>query len=203
MTAALVVLVASLLLISPRARQAVADFLGVAGIEIEFELELEPPIGEGLGLGGPVSLEEASDSVGFGVSVPSVLDEPDGVYLSDGRVNMVWKGQETLPAAGNTGVGLLYIQFASGVGSDGFVKALGPETVVLSIEVSGSTGFWIEGAPHIISYEDASGNRLEETTRLAGNVLMWDAGGVTHRIETMEGLEETLQVAESIELFAN
>ena len=36
-TALLLVLVASLLLFSPRARQSVADLLGVAGIEITFD----------------------------------------------------------------------------------------------------------------------------------------------------------------------
>lgn len=198
-TAVLVFLVASLLLLSPQARQAVADFLGVAGIEIEFEPELEAPIGEGLGLGGPVSLEKAADSVDFSLSVPEVLDEPDAVYLSDGRVNMVWKGQETLPAAGDTGAGLLYSQFASGPGGEGFVKALGPDSVVVPIEAAGSTGFWIEGAPHVISYEDGAGRRVEESTRLAGNVLMWESGGVTHRIETMVGLEDTLRIALSVE----
>lgn len=198
-TATVVVLVASLLLFSPRARQAVADFLGVAGIEIEFEPELEAPIGEGLGLGRPVSLERAVESVDFDVSVPEVLGEPDAVYLSARRVSMVWKGQESLPAAGGTGVGLLYSQFAFGTGGDGFLKAVGPDSVVVPIEVSGSTGFWIEGSPHIINYEDALGIRLEETTRLAGNVLMWEAGGVTHRIETVEGLDDALAFASSIQ----
>lgn len=202
-TAALVIMVASLLLFSPQARQAVADFLGVAGIEIEFEPELEEPIGEGLGLGRAVVLEEAAETVDFNISVPTALDEPESVYLIDGRVNLVWEGRETLPAAGDTGVGLLYSQFRSDTSGDGFIKGLGPDTVVVPIEAAGSTGFWIEGAPHVITYEDGTGRRVEESTRLAGNVLMWEAAGVTHRIETVLGLEETLRIAESVEPFAN
>jgi hypothetical protein len=59
---------------------------------------------------------------------------------------------------------------------------------------------WSEG-PHVITTVDESGRRIEET-RLAGNVLMWESDGVTHRIETAVGLEETLRMAESVEPIA-
>jgi len=197
-TAALVVLVALLLVLSPQAREAVADLLGVAGIEIEFGPELEETVGAGLGLGLQMSLEEAVGTVGFPVSIPDHLGEPDGVYLFEGRINMVWQGGETLPAAGDSDVGLLYSQFEfDGVG-DRLVKGLGPESVVIPTEVAGWSGFWIEGPAHVISIEDASGRRVEETLRLAGNVLMWETDEVTHRLETMLGLDEALGIAESM-----
>jgi hypothetical protein len=197
-TAALVVLVALLLVLSPQAREAVADLLGVAGIEIESRPELEETVGAGLGLGLQMSLEEAVETVGFPVSIPDELGEPDGVYLFEGRINMVWQGGETLPAAGESDVGLLYSQFRfDGVG-DRLVKGLGPESVVIPTEVAGWSGFWIEGATHVISIEDASGRRVEETLRLAGNVLMWETDEVTHRLETMLGLDEALGIAESM-----
>jgi hypothetical protein len=197
-TAALVVLVALLLVLSPQAREAVADLLGVAGIEIEFRPELEEPVGAGLGLGRQVSLEEAVASVDFPISIPDQLGEPEAVYLFQGRINMVWRGGETLPAAGDSDVGLLYSQFRfDGVG-DRLVKSLGPESVVIPTEVAGRSGFWIEGATHVISIEDASGRRVEETLRLAGNVLMWETDEVTHRLETMLGLDEALGIAESV-----
>jgi hypothetical protein len=202
-TATLVALVALLLLISPQARQAVATLLGVAGIEIEFEAELAEPIGEGLGLGLAVGLEGAADSVDFIVSLPEVLGQPNDVYFSDrpngGRVNMVWEGNESLPAAGATGVGLLYSQFRGGLNGERLIKAVGPDSHVVPVEVDGSSAFWIEGAPHLVSYVDVSGTLVEETTRLAGNVLMWEIGGVTHRIETVETLPEALRIADSIQ----
>jgi hypothetical protein len=196
--AASVILVALLLVVSPQAREAVADLLGVAGIEIEFRPELEEPVGSDLDLGRAVSLQEAVESVGFPVSVPELPGEPDGVYISDGEVNMVWEGGETLPAAGDTGVGLLYSQFQAETGGDTSVKAVGPETTVLAVDVAGWRGWWIEGSPHVISTEDASGRRVEQTLRLAGNVLMWETDDVTHRLETMLGRGEALRIAESM-----
>ena len=197
-TAALVMLVALLLVLSPQARKAVADLLGVSGIEIEFMPELEEPVGAGLGLGREVSLEEAVASVDFPVSIPDQVGEPDGVYLFEGRINMVWRGGESLPAAGGSDVGLLYSQFRfDGVG-DRQAKSLGPESVVIPTEVGGWSGFWIEGATHVLSIEDASGRRVEETPRLAGNVLIWETDEVTHRLETMLGMDEALGIAESM-----
>ncbi len=199
-TATLVALVAALLVISPQAREAVADLLGVAGIEIETWPHLEAPVGAGLDLGREVAVGEASGSVDFAVSVPVLAGEPDGVYLSGGQVNRVWQGGESLPAAGDTGVGLLYSQFQDQSGGESFVKGVGGDTKVVAVEVAGSSGLWIEG-PHVITTEDESGRRIEET-RLAGNVLMWERDGVTHRIETAVGLEETLRLAESVEPIA-
>lgn len=197
-TAALTVLVALLLFLSPQAREAVADLLGVAGIEIELSPELEEPLGAGLGLGRLVSLEEAAASVDFPVSIPDQLGEPDAVYLIQGRINMVWQRGEALPAAGDSEVGLLYSQFRFEAVGERLVKSVGPESVVIPTEVAGRSGFWIEGATHVVSIEDASGRRVEETLRLAGNVLMWETDEVTHRLETMLGLEEALGIAESM-----
>ena len=197
-TAALAVLVALLLVLSPQAREAVADLLGVAGIEIEFRPQLEDPVGAGLGLGREVSLEEAVASVDFPVSITDQLGEPDGVYLFEGRINMVWRGGENLLPAGDSDVGLLYSQFRFDGLGDRQVKSLGPVSVVIPIEVAGRSGFWIEGATHVISIEDASGRRVEETLRLAGNVLMWETDEVTHRLENMLVLDEALGIAESL-----
>ena len=203
-TALLFVLVASLLLFSPRARQAVADLLGVAGIEINFDADPANAAGAELELGEVVSLEEASEAVDFELSAPGSSGAPDAVFLSDrpssGRVSMVWESDETLPASGDTGIGLIYSQFALELAEDAdFVKSVTPDTSVRVVEVGSAIGLWIQGAPHLISYEDAGGNRVEEETRLAGNVLMWESDGVTHRIETTLGLGPTLALAGSLQ----
>ncbi len=203
-TALLLVLVASLLLFSPRARQAVADLLGVAGIEITFDPDPADAVGAELELGEAVSIEEATEAVDFELSAPGSLGPPDAVFLSDrpssGRVSMVWESEETLPASGDTGIGLLYSQFALELAEDAiFVKSVTPDTSVRAVEVGSAIGLWLEGAPHVISYEDAGGNRVEEETRLAGNVLMWESDGVTHRIETTVGLQATLAMAGSLQ----
>ena len=203
-TAVMLVLVAALLLLSPNAREAVADLLGVAGIEIRFDPDPAELVGGELDLGEEVTLEEAAEAVDFRLSIPEDLGPPDAVWVSDlpssGRVSMVWIGSETLPASGDSGIGLIYSQFALDLAEDAdFVKSVMPDTPVRAVEVDSAIGLWIEGAPHVISYEDAAGNRVEEETRLAGNVLMWESEGVTHRIETTVGLGPTLAMAGSLQ----
>lgn len=203
-TAILLVLVVSMLLVSPRARQAVADLLGVAGIEIRFDPDPAEALGGELDLGRLVTLEEAVEAVDFELSVPGDLGPPDRIFLSDrpssGRASMVWQAGETLPASGDTSIGLVYSQFEMDLGaSEDFIKSVTPDSSVRGVELDGMLGLWIEGAPHAISYEDAAGNRVEEETRLAGNVLMWESDGVTHRIETTLGLGPTVAVARSMQ----
>jgi hypothetical protein len=41
---------------------------------------------------------------------------------------------------------------------------------------------------------------VEESPRLAGNVLVWEKGGVTHRVEAMADLEVALAIARSMEV---
>ena len=202
-TVAVILVATSILLLSPGAREAVADLLGVAGIEIRFGADNEPPPGAGLDLGDAVPLDEAVAAVDFDLSVPGAVGPPDAVYLSslprDGVVSMVWERDEALPAAGESDIGLIYSQFSLNLGEDLlFVKSVTPQHLVRTVEVNGVLGIWIEGAPHVISFEDAGGRRVEEETRLAGSVLMWERAGVTHRIETTRPLEETLDLAESI-----
>ncbi|MGH8945167.1 MAG: hypothetical protein ACRDVL_03360 [Acidimicrobiia bacterium] len=191
-----------LVLATPAGREAVADLLEVAGIKVTWrETNVAP--GATLDLGEQVTLAEAAEEVAFRPLVPAAVavGEPDAVFHSDfppgGAVHLVWESGEALLTAGDTGVGLLYSQFQlpdSGV----FVKSLSPQTQARAVNVRGNDGFWIEGAPHIIFYQDENGSRTE-SARLAANVLAWDEGGVTHRIETTLGLEETLRLAESLE----
>lgn len=202
-TAAIILIVASVFLLSPGARQAVADLLGVAGIEVRFDPGMEPPVGAELDLGEVVTLEEAQTAVDFDLSLIDSLGQPDAIYLSprpsEGRVSMVWRGDETLPAAGEADVGLIHSQFELDLAENElFVKSVRPENGVRAVDIAGILGLWIDGAPHTITYEDAAGKVVEEETRLAGNVLIWERAGVTHRIETTLPLQQALALARSI-----
>jgi hypothetical protein len=193
--------VAFLVLATPAGRQALADILEVAGITVTWGAETKTP-GAGLDLGDEVSLTEAAEAAAFPLLVPRAADvgEPDAVFHSDfppgGAVHLVWESGESLPAAGDSAVGLLYSQFRVEF-PGGIFKSLSPEAEAWLVRVRGNEGFWIEGAPHIIFYEDETGRR--ERTRLAANVLAWEEGGVAHRIETTLDLEESLDLAESLE----
>jgi len=187
---------------TPAGRQAVADLLEVAGIRVSWGGEGVAPVAE-LELGVQVSLEEAAEMASFPLLLPvgAEVGEADGVYFSDfppgGSVHLVWSSGEELPAAGDTGTGLLYTQFRLDDGGS-FIKGLPPEVEARAIAVRGNQGLWIEGAPHIIFYEDETGVQ-EERSRLAANVLAWEEGGVTHRIETTGRLELALDLADSLQ----
>jgi hypothetical protein len=125
---------------------------------------------------------------------------PDGVYLGDdGEVSMVWSHGQTLPAAGDTDVGLLLAQRQLYAPRHIGDKAIGRGTEVLVLEVEGHAAVWIEGTPHTLTFLDSDDQPVEETTRLAANVLLWEANGVNHRLETTEDLESALAIVETLE----
>lgn len=197
---AAVLVVTVVFVLSPSVRQAVADLFGAAGIRIGLTSEPTPTAGAGLDLGDPVFVDSLPDDVGFEVRIPVGDDPgpPEGTYLDqDGRVTMVWVGGPALHAAGAE-VSLLLTQFESTGDLVIGEKLLGPETGVQSLVVEGEPALWIEGAPHTLRFLDAEGNRIEETTRLASNVLLWEAHGVNHRLETTGDLQSALDIVDEL-----
>ncbi len=190
--------VIAVVLATPQGRQAVADLISVTGITIRWG-EAEGPVGAEFDLGEVVAIGVAARGVAFPILEPA--EAPDTIYLDDvpagGAVHMVWRGDSRLPASHGTDVGTLYSQFQV-TGSEVFVKSLDETVTVRRVEVRGHEGFWIEGAPHYIFYKDALGADRQEEARLAGNVLAWEEGGVTHRIETTGSLEEALRLASTL-----
>ena len=158
---------------------------------------------EKLGLGRPATLAEARNSVDLNVLVPQRLGPPDAVFVGrrpeGGRVTMVYDPKEDLPADENTGVGMLVTLFRGSTDTAFVQKEAGPETSVRPITVEGSPGMWIEGAPHTVAYVDANGRMFPDSLRLAGNVLIWQVGEVTLRLESRLQLEPSLDVARSMD----
>jgi hypothetical protein len=181
---------------TPWGRQAVADLFGVAGITLRWGSANQ--LGSSLDLGEQIALEQAAARVTFPLLVPT--DEPASVYHDEvpatGIIHMVWPSGEALPSAGDSDVGLLYSQFTVEA-TEMFIKTVGATSEVSEVTVRGNRGFWIEGAEHFVVYWDDSAP-VEETGRLAANVLAWVENGVTHRIETTGDLQTTLDVAESL-----
>lgn len=67
------------------------------------------------------------------------------------------------------------------------------------LSVEGEFGLWIEGAPHSFVVLDADGVGVEESARLAANVLLWESNGVNHRLETSGDLQSALAIIETLE----
>jgi hypothetical protein len=197
-----VVMVTVVCIVSPSVRQAVADLLGAAGIRIGVVSGETPSTGAELDLGEPLQLDEVEESVDFQPRIPGSEEPgvPDAIYLSaEGQVNMVWDGTPSLPAAGDTGIGLLLTQSAGDGDEQVAEKLLGPQTGLERLTVEGQPGLWIEGAAHTFTLLDPEGNLIEETTRLAANVLLWEAEGVNHRLETTGDLHSALAIAEALQ----
>jgi len=190
----------------PSVREAVADWLGLRGIVISVVPSLSPiPSAHGgLDLGDAIALDDARAAVGWTVLVPAdpALGSPDEVYLdrriSDGVVSLVWEAGPGLPAASSTGVGLLLTEFRGSIEERFFQKFVGPGTTIERVRVDGRIGYWIAGALHEILLIDRFGEPINETLRLAGNVLMWEDGELTLRIESAVTKDEALRMAASV-----
>jgi hypothetical protein len=211
--ALLLIAIAGGLVLFPEARNAIADRLGLQGVQIRWVDEVPTPepsrVGTPLLLGRPVSLDEAQAAVDFPVRVPAAagFDAPQEIYLlgrdQSAMVSFVYPVGPGLPASDKIGVGALLTQFRGEADRDMIEKGLmsdgAGETLLEAVTVGGQQGFWISGAPHtffVVCYD--GGDCRQERYRLAGNVLIWEQDGVTLRLESALPREEALAIAESV-----
>jgi hypothetical protein len=181
----------------PQTRAAILEFFHLRGVTIEPVQELPTvSVQTGLGtfLGDRVTLAEARERASFEVVVPEALGDPDEVYFqegppSGGMVSFIY-GTSDDPHA-------LLTQFAARV-DDVILKKVAPETKIEAVTVDGQPGFWLEGA-HFFSYLDREGAMQSEQVRLAGNVLLWERGTRTLRLEADISKEEALRIAASVD----
>ena len=161
-------------------------------------------LGVGLALGERMGLDEALERISFEALVPTLrgLSSPDAVYVSEsfagGRLSLVYAARSGLPEARTTGVGLLVTEFVGRVNRNGMEKLIDEGTTVEEIEVDGADGFWLEGASHVFVDLGSGGDFEDDRIRLAGNVLMWDADGVSVRLEADVTRDVALSIARSM-----
>ncbi|MDQ3985640.1 MAG: hypothetical protein M3280_03990 [Actinomycetota bacterium] len=192
--------VAAVLITSPAAREAVADFLGVSGIEIQYGGEETPRIASDLDLGRPVSMDEALGEVSFPIRVPPALGAPDEVYVGEpvpDSVSLVYRPRPGLPQTKEIGVGALLTEFRASVDSGLFKKLIGAGATVQPADI-GEEGYWIEGA-HELLYTDADGNVVADSARLAANALVWEEDGITYRLESNLLLQRALAIGRDLD----
>jgi hypothetical protein len=67
------------------------------------------------------------------------------------------------------------------------------------VTLAGGPGFWIEGAPHVVAWVDRDGMVHQDTLALAGNVLLWQNGDLTLRLEGARTLRQALAIAASVD----
>jgi len=201
---AAVVAVAAVLGLSGAARRAVAGWLGLPGLDVRIGGPEPAPraLGGDLNLGRPTTLRAARAGVSFEVRVPEQMGAPDEVYVAHdvtgGRVSLVYRSGAGLPAAPHSGVGLLVTQFEATLEEELMQKVVSSGSRVDFVSVHGRRAYWISGAPHFLLYVDDHGDVVEETMRLAGNVLAWEEASVTVRLETALGRGRALEIARSM-----
>jgi hypothetical protein len=180
----------------PDARSALLRILRIGGEQIELVdalPEVAPAEGElvELTLGTRTTIERARRDAGF--DLRELETKPDRVYLGDRGTVWFLYGR---PGS----VRLLVAQTPlHSVDEFLFLKKLAtPETRVEEVDVDGARGFLLTGEPHVVLLVDPYGNVVEETARLARDVLVWERDGVAYRLEGDFSRDEALELARSL-----
>jgi hypothetical protein len=207
--AAALVIVAIALAAYPPSRTAIAEWIDLH-VNIQKVQTLPSPtplpsgtLGSRLGLGLPFTLEDAQRQVKWPIEIPSDLGPPDAVYVrtlpAGGEVTLVYAHASGIPVAGETGVAVLVTEVRGKIRGDYFAKQLGQDTTLEQVTVRGRPGYWLAGSPHTVMFQDANGDPVPDTLRLATNTLMYDSGdGTITRIEAYTTRERAIQIANSL-----
>jgi hypothetical protein len=174
--------VAGALFAIPQTRAAILDLFRIGGVEVrQVETQPRAPVRPAV-LGREVSLATAQRGVDFPLLVPR---DPFTAYVDGPMVNLRWKRYVLTQWRGEQ------LPFAQ--------KQVGPGSQTVGVEVRGATGLWITGARHEIIYRDPATDQIvAKSRRLAGNVLIWEAGDVTYRLEGAKTVADARAVARNL-----
>ncbi len=179
----------------PSSREAVADFFGIEGSEVEV---LPTSSAGPTSLPSPLaidanavrsSLTDAHIATGFEPALANDR-EPSSVYLVDyGR---------------STGVILRYDAFdlwqVEGGSFEGtFGKGVPSPATITDLTISGVPARWISGGGHYVEYVDDTGTTLDGGFRyVERSTLIWRTQFALYRLETDLSLEESMAIAETL-----
>jgi hypothetical protein len=167
----------------PQSRGAILRFLHLGGASIQFVSTLpsadERPLGESLG--EAISLAEAR-SVMPGLLLPPLDRRPPVHYAPGEIVSIVFE---------HRGHPVLLSELRGGGG--GYLKKLASfGTRVEPVLVGDDDGLWITGGPHVVTFP-------RRPARLAGDVLLWENGTTTYRLEGPNLTKaDAIEIAESL-----
>jgi hypothetical protein len=164
---------------------ATAGRLGVPGLRIVFGRETHASVAPPTNV-PTTTLADARGRVAFDLLTPSGMGlGPARVHVDQlapgGRITLTYPPATRFPRSRFTAAGVLITEFEGHI-DEGFFKKVVPGSHIDTPEVNGNPGVWFFGAPHEVTFFDRDGIPLE-TTRLAGNTLVWAVGPVTIRLE--------------------
>jgi uncharacterized protein DUF4367 len=121
-------------------------------------------------------------------TVPPELGEPNRIYLAEAEwpvLVLIWDE----PLSLDTETLLLYIVDSRDV----FFKFMPDEPEYTT--VNGRRAVWLAD-PHLMEFFNQSSGHLSRAVN--ANVLIWEADGLTYRLEGNITLDEAVQIAESM-----
>jgi hypothetical protein len=170
----------------PPARSAILRFLHLQGVRIELADELPQVRASGAtDLGYAVPLADAERTAGFRPLTSALLGTPDGVTF-DGEMLWFRYGR----------VRLLVSQFRGSERAELIKKVVEPDTQIYPVSIRGRRGYFITGARHFLYLAPGDVVR-QERVRLARDVLLWQSGPLTLRLEGDLTISKALQIARS------
>lgn len=168
-----------------------------------------PPLGS-LGLGDPVDPATLENTAGYRVLLPTLpeLGQPLAVYVRGrpprAQVAAGYAATPAIPAASGapgvngTPVAIIVMEYPGSVDGGYLKKLLQGGSTIEGVTVAGHPGFWIAGQPHELLYVAPDGQVESDQVRLVGNVLAWNDGALTFRIEGAPDLTSAMRIAESM-----
>jgi hypothetical protein len=172
----------------PTSRDAILRVLGLRGVRIERVPKLPAlpaSAGTKLGLGERIPPSRARHAAGFAALLPA---SATAVYLGHdvpgGRISLLVGRALVIELRGNTAPFIL--------------KLISASTQHTLVRVNGGPGVYLFGAPHELVFLPSSGGVQADRVRLAGNVLLWQQGPLTLRIEGTHTLKQALALARSL-----
>jgi hypothetical protein len=200
--ASVLVVAGGTLAVSPSARSTVWRWLGLQGVEIRREKPTATPgprssLGINLGLGVPISLEQARKA---GALFPEGLPQPTaylGPVVGGQRpIALVYPPTQGLRPSKVTGVALLVQTFRASVDVQ-ILKKMSFMGSVDFLRVAGAPAYWISGEPHGFQYATPDGGGDFVPQRLADDTLLVERDGKLLRIEGAISRERAIALATS------
>ena len=152
------------------------------------------PVASALDLPGETTLADAERQLGSSILLPAypvTLDAPDHVYAQViGRgvvVTLVWMKPDD-PAQIDL---VLQTLNAETVASKYFPWEAGNQQ---EVQVNGRRAYWLTGVHRLYFYETEG----DISRVIDKNVLVWEVGEMTYRLETDQSLDEAIRMAESL-----
>ncbi|HET7047996.1 MAG TPA: hypothetical protein VFI54_06950 [Solirubrobacteraceae bacterium] len=173
----------------PPVRHAIERVFGINGAVVERVPQLPAlpnTVGAKLHLGRRIPVSDARHAASFTALVPS--SGVSAAYVA----NDVAGGRVSLTA------GRLLVTEFRGTSRPFILKLIAVGTRAIRTRVGGEPAVYLEGAPHEVFFLDAHGQARTDDVRLAGNVLLWQRGPLTLRIEGARSLDDALALARSL-----